>query len=366
MQSNLRIAQLGSPLSAGNRKFSLNSERTRGGRLPRLVRAALGVPLAGKLAGANALIVIAAVTALFSVHDAGASEREMIGVVIVVLVMSLMLNLVLVHFALLPIRALGEAATRITEGDLDARVALLPLADPDIARTGRTFNFLLDRFITDRARVRELAAQVIRAGDEERSRIARQLHDSTAQTLTALSLQARSVADCGGRADVALQLDQLRRLSDDAIAEVRALSQTMHSRVLEDLGLRAALNQLARVTREREVVEIVLQDHGETLSIPRPIASVLYRVAEEGLSNAIRHGAPHMIRITLDARNGTASLEIADDGHGFDAHEARNGGVGLFVAQERLALVDGTLRIESAPGHGARVSALVPLNCAGS
>jgi signal transduction histidine kinase len=215
--------------------------------------------------------------------------------------------------------------------------------------------------------MRQLAMQVISAQDAERARIARELHDSTAQTLAALSFQLSAAArDC---ADPVCQagLEGVKALAADALEEVRTLSHSVYPRVLDDLGLPAALGWLARRTREQREMEVEVEAEVPPESIPPAVAAALYRVGQESLVNATKHGAARRVRITLRAVRGTARLEVEDDGAGFDVAEAesRRPGMGLFSMRERIALVHGRLEIDSAPGRGTRVTATVPLDATG-
>jgi signal transduction histidine kinase len=209
--------------------------------------------------------------------------------------------------------------------------------------------------------------QVIRAQDAERARIARELHDSTAQTLAALALQLSAAArDCADPA-CAVRLEEIKALATDALEEVRTLSHTVYPRVLDDLGLPAALGWLARRTREQRGLQVEVDADVSPESLSPVAAAALYRVAQESLLNAAKHAAPSSVRIALDVEEGSARLEIDDDGTGFDVAEAesRRPGMGLFSMRERIALVHGRLEIDSAPGRGTRVTATVPLDPTG-
>ncbi|MDB4899396.1 MAG: histidine kinase dimerization and phosphoacceptor region, partial [Gemmatimonadetes bacterium] len=235
----------------------------------------LSVPLLGKLAGANLLIVVAALIGV-------AAERRLhvpgsvVSILGVTLALSLSVNLVLVYVALRPLSDLEQAAARVSAGDLEARVAPSVLADRDMARVGTTLNALLDRLTEDRARARQLATQVISAQDEERARVARELHDSTAQILTAVMLQLGAAARESTSEPLSARIATLRELAAEALEEVRSMSHTMHPRLLDDLGLAAALQWLGRQTRAQEPLDVrVVVDEGGPL-IPADRASVLY------------------------------------------------------------------------------------------
>jgi signal transduction histidine kinase len=327
-----------------------------------LVERVLRVPLLGKLAGANLLIVVSALVGV-------AAERRLdmpgsvVSILGIALGLSLAVNFALVYVALRPLTDLETAAGRVSAGDLEARVEPSILADRDMARVGTTLNTLLDRLTEDRARARRLAAQVISAQDEERARVARELHDSTAQILTAVMLQLRAAADESRSPELDARIATLRELAAEALEEVRCLSHTMHPRVLDDLGLAAALEWLARQTRAEEPFDVHVAAEDGELGIPEHLASVLYRVAQEALRNAARHAEAHRVEVTLRRADGAATLEVVDDGRGFDLRRAeeRRPGMGLFSMRERVGLVNGRLVVSSAPGRGTRVVATVPL-----
>jgi signal transduction histidine kinase len=329
--------------------------------LPGFAERALRVPLLGKLAGANLILVVAAVLAVVA-ERRSVLPGTAVPILGVALALSLVVSLVLVYVALRPLTDLETTAARVSAGDLEARVPPSILADRDMARVGTTLNTLLDNLTADRARVRRLAAQVISAQDEERARVARELHDSTAQMLAALMLQLGVAARESTSPALDERIAMLRDMAAEALEEVRNLSHTIHPRVLDDLGLAAALEWIARQTREQDALDVeVFADDGP--AIPKLPASVLYRVAQEALRNAVRHAQARRVELWLRRGPATATLEVVDDGRGFDVKRAeeRRPGMGLFSMRERVGLVNGTLALVSAPGRGTRVVATVPL-----
>lgn len=324
---------------------------------------ALGFPLAGKLAGANMLIAVAALATTMALHGSAPHDRETLAVLGLSLAGSLAVNLALVTVALRPLRILESTAARVRQGDLDARASASPLADRTVRRVGGAINLLLDELVADRARARRLAAEVIRAGDDERARLARELHDSTAQTLSAVVMQLATTIRNVQPPELAARLETIRGAVVDALEEVRVLSHTVHPRVLDDLGLSAALRHLGREMEGRAEVPIAVDAPPTASELPPASASVLYRVAQEAITNALRHGAPTAVAVRLRVDAGAATVEVTDDGEGFEAGDAtRTGsGLGIFSMRERVALVDGVFDLVSLPGKGTRVRATVPV-----
>lgn len=345
----------------------LPARRTANGRraahLPRPVVAFLRVPLVLKLVGANLVIALATVVAAMVAYGTTLADRRVVMLLIAALIIAQVVNSALVIIALRPLHSLEDAAERIVSGDTGARVPYSPLADRDIARTGRALNQLLDELMQERDRIRSMATKVIRAQDEERARIARELHDATAQTMAAVVLQLSVVESACEDEEVATKLHEIRDTATEALEEIRTLSHTIYPRVLEDLGLRAALDWLARRTRETSSLEVGVTLRGAG-SVPATIASALYRVAQEALLNAVRHASATTVELRLDVEPEYVSLEIEDDGTGFVVRdgEARRPGMGIFSMRERVALVDGVLDIDSAPGRGCCVRAHIPLD----
>lgn len=345
--------------------------------VPRWLRGLLRTPLPAKLVGANFLLFVAAAATALIVRHRELSTAPVIAVIIVAFLVALLLNTGLVMLAVRPLRDLEKTVDTIWHGDLGARVPTSLLADRHVTRVARMFNILLDGLVTDRARTRRLATELINAADKERAAISRELHDSAAQSLAALVMQLSVVAKGADNAPRELlkeRIEVARLLATNTLEEVRLLAHTMHPRVLDDLGLIAALKRLARDTTDHlanyassaedsgVVVDVVAKE-GSDEAIPAPAMSVLYRVAQEAVQNARRHASPKRVEINLRTDAETASIEITDDGRGFDPDAVRDerAGIGLFTMRERVALVDGEFHIRSRPGGGTSVSASVPL-----
>jgi tetratricopeptide (TPR) repeat protein len=200
------------------------------------------------------------------------------------------------------------------------------------------------------------------AGEEEmRRRLARKLHDNHGQRLSALGFDLRAVrnqlAEGDPRRDALdLATRKLGELGDD----LRHLSHELHPAILERRGLEVALRDRCTELEERHGLPVELDFQAEH-PIPAEVALALYRIAQEGLTNAVRHAGARTARLALCADRGTVRLTLADDGAGFDPLAARReGGLGLVSMEERARLLGGRCRIVSAPGSGTTVEVTVP------
>jgi signal transduction histidine kinase len=312
-----------------------------------------------KLVGANALALALVAAIAYERSAVGMSTAEMIlGVVLAMALFG-----VLAAIALLPLRGIEVVASRVWRGDFGARVDSSPVADRDIKRIGTTFNLLLDGLVADRARMRALATAVIDAGDRERASLARELHDSAAQQLAALVLQLSAAARDSSDPALKERLDSMRDQAKATLEEVRLLSHTVHPRVLDDLGLVAALKKLGREVGDASGIEIEVTSETDGRAVPATAAAVLYRVAQTAVHNVVKHAAADHVDLRLTVQGHDAVLEIIDDGRGFqiDDAERRRPGMGLFTMRERVALAGGRFDIRSTPGTGTRITAAVPL-----
>jgi signal transduction histidine kinase len=317
------------------------------------VRAILRLPLLQKLVMADVLISVVS----FLVMAVLPRSDHDLAIMVSTLLLTVLLNGALVYWNLLPLLALESTAARVAKGDWCARVPTSEVADKHIHRIGQTFNALLDRLLEDQGRLKYLSAQAIGAADAERAHLARELHDSTAQSLSAvemlLSALTQSLPPSNACSQLKERLEAMRDIVSEALHEVRTLSHRVHPSALEHLGLTAALELLLKRTLAQSGIR-----HGVHASvcarISPQLASVFYRVAQEAIGNAMRHGEPGQISIRLDVDRHTARLSVQDDGMGFDLDmvEQQRAGMGLFVMRERLMLISGELVVSTRPGGG--------------
>jgi signal transduction histidine kinase len=200
--------------------------------------------------------------------------------------------------------------------------------------------------------------------ETERRRISRELHDDVTQRLAALALDCATLERTLGRAGPARE--GLRRVQEDAARlsqDVQALSRELHPSIVEDLGLAVAADTLCTRVSQREKTAVRFVQTGADDGLSRDTALCLYRVLQEGLRNATRHARASQVTVTLDVGERAASLSVEDDGVGFEPGKVA-GGLGLSSMSERVALVEGQLRLRSRPGKGTEVVARVPARAA--
>jgi signal transduction histidine kinase len=241
-------------------------------------------------------------------------------------------------------------------------------------------NALWDRVEADAATIREktdqaerLAAQVILAQEEERRRVARELHDEAGQALTAVIIGLeRGLAGMPEvyAADLPIQprqlISDLRDLAAQTLDEVRKLALELRPSVLDDLGLVAALRQYVRSTEERSglAAQLTLVGWDELdQRLPPEVETALFRIAQEALTNAIRHARARSVQVRLRRSPGCVTLDIRDDGVGLTAIPTPQAGehLGMFGMRERARLLGGEFHATSISPRGALIHVSIPI-----
>lgn len=214
-----------------------------------------------------------------------------------------------------------------------------------------------------REMLRELSAHAESAREKERARIAREIHDELGQALTAMSMQVALLRKrCAAQSDVAEQLSSLRELIDRTLNSVRAIATDLRPAVL-DLGLVTALEWLAQEFHNRTGIRCRFE-HGDEPALDKDLATALFRIAQESLTNVARHAHAHHVRLTLNYDDtGWLRLEVNDDGIGLDvlrAAEAKS--FGLRGIRERVQMLGGIVAIDGQPGSGTLIRVSIPVH----
>ncbi|MGE0544273.1 MAG: ATP-binding protein [Dehalococcoidia bacterium] len=339
--------------------------------LPRRVLARLlAWPLWQKVLIANStLVVFGAITgtAITAERARALPDASLLDLIVpftaVALAVSILVNLIIVRTAFLPLTRVERAIAQVRGGDRSARILPGVLADPEVERVADTFNAMLDEVEARRLQVDQVSQQVITAQEEERRRIARELHDDTAQSLTSLLFYIGALEKGGPSPEVAEILGELRDQIRASVESVRRLARELRPAALDDLGLVAALDWYIAETSSRLGIPITFEHTCPRTRLPEKIELVLYRICQEALTNAGKHAQASRIAVDLACAAPSIRLTIRDDGRGFAPVEHQHGpsdGIGLYGMRERAALVGGTLRIDSRPGAGTRVTVEVP------
>jgi two-component system sensor histidine kinase UhpB len=335
-----------------------------------LTHALLGLPLFLKVLIANCIVVLFGVGlgtwfTLTFVADAGGVHWPAVAVMLVVgFCGSVLINAAVLTLALQPLHALERTVDRVAAGDLAARAQPVLFRDPDVERLGETLNTMLDVLGEHRGLLQKLSEQVLNAQEDERKRIARELHDETAQALTTLLIRLKILERARTVDEVKGQIDELRELTAQTLEAVRVLAVELRPSTLDDLGLVAALDAYTEGFAARIPLKLDFSALGfDDARLPSQVELVLYRVVQEALTNAAKHASARHVRVELRRNHDEVVARVADDGDGFNVEEvmrSRERGLGLFGMQERLALVQGQLVIDSNSGKGTRVEARVP------
>ncbi len=254
----------------------------------------------------------------------------------------------------------------------DPRWSPAPLAEPTLLRDQlRRLRADQDRLFAEmhagEQHFRQLARSVWRVQEDERRRLARELHDGIGQNLTALrhrleNLAAHAVLD----AEAGAQLGTAIALCSTALDETRSLSRLLRPQILDDLGLEPALRWLARSVAETAGIEIELDLHLPEPGLDGELATLVFRVVQEGLNNIGKHAAARNAVVRLSTRADQLQLLIVDDGRGCDSANAlasasHGQSAGIASMRERLRLFGGQLQFRSAPGEGTQLRAFLPL-----
>ncbi|MBS1872649.1 MAG: sensor histidine kinase [Acidobacteria bacterium] len=218
----------------------------------------------------------------------------------------------------------------------------------------------LERELDDRsADLQKLSTLLLRSQEDERRALARELHDEVGQSLSAVLLETES-AECENPPPrLREHLTAIRTLAEKTIAQVRDLALLLRPSMLDDLGLAPALNWHARETTKRTGRTVVVSADKGIDDLPDEHRTCVYRVVQEAVNNAVRHAKARTVNVSVRQEPGAVKVTVEDDGAGFDARFTH--GLGLLGMEERVRRLGGKLSIDSEPGRGARIQAVLPV-----
>jgi two-component system sensor histidine kinase UhpB len=267
----------------------------------------------------------------------------------------LFVDLLLLRQVLAPIQRLARTMEGIDRIQRGQRAVGFDRASSETRALSQAFNGMLDRLETER---RESSARALAAQEAERLRIARELHDEIGQTLTAVALRAEHAAGQAGpeRRDLA----ELADVVQQSLQDVRRISRELRPEALDELGLVNALIALCARVAEQSGMQIHRRLEGGLPELSPDVELAIYRIAQEALTNAMRHAHATEATVSLSREDGALVLMVADNGEGLPEHVAEGGG--LTGMRERAMLIGGVLAINSIPGAGVEVTLRLGLN----
>jgi len=210
-----------------------------------------------------------------------------------------------------------------------------------------------------RADLRELSARLLRAQENERRTLARELHDEVGQSLSAILMETEGAACAEEPAEVREHLAAIRAMAEKTVNEVRDLALLLRPSMLDDFGLVPALRWHAREMAKRTGLHVVVQADDTVDGLPEEHETCIYRLVQEALNNSSRHASARNVEVKVTREGARVTFSVRDDGAGFDPRFVR--GLGLLGMEERVRRLGGQVRIDSQPGRGTLVAAELPV-----
>jgi two-component system, NarL family, sensor histidine kinase UhpB len=317
--------------------------------------------LVGQVVAVNVLLVVAvlfAATAAAGLDLAVNDQRLRFGAIAISIVLLLIVNMILLRRRFSPLETLIARLEEIDPAQPTSQFVIPRTNVEEVERLAIAFRRLLKRIEDERRRSGRL---VLRAQEEERRRLARDLHDEVNQALTAILLRLQALSEEAPE-PLAPQIAALKTLVNQAMEELLRLARQLRPTSLDDLGLIAAIEgQLARFS-DQTGIQTALHSEGTPEAITEDQQTVLYRVVQEALSNTAQHSGATYVDFELRVfPSHGVELRVRDNGQGFEAgRQADGGGIGLSGMAERARLVGGELTVTSSPGTGTRVRLYIP------
>ncbi len=344
----------------------LSNLRTHIHRLPIFHRIAIGNSL---------IIIIGAIGGTLLTHhlsDRATNLWLIISFASLGITMSLITNFWIIKTGLHPLHKLCKLVNLTQEGQIGLGTYSLKDTDPDVSQVADTLNSMVNQLEERNLQLRALSERAINAQEEERKRIARSLHDDTAQALSMLIINLERLEKRLPVGDSNLQpkLESARQLATHTLEELRAVIHGLRPTMLDDLGLVPAIRWYARSNLEEAGIRVKVHGPDESMALSSHLKTTLFRTAQEAINNISRHAEAKSAVITLCQNKDKVCLLVEDDGRGFDVAQTsgqalRLQQLGLLGIQERAELVGGDVSMDSIPGHGARLRVCVPLPTTG-
>ncbi len=283
--------------------------------------------------------------------------------------LTVLTNYVIIKTALRPLHQLRELVDRVEAGGSDIDASLLHEPDPDIKQLANALNSMVIKLEDRNLKLRALSERAINAQEEERRRIARGLHDDTAQAMSILIIYLerleQNIPD--DRETTRERLASARKLATQTLTDLRQTIHGLRPSILDDLGLIAAVRWYARSNLESNGIRVEFDVPDDPIPLSTGLETTLFRIAQEAINNVVRHAKAESAEISLKYNNGCVCLWVSDHGRGFDVAQTSDRALelrrlGLLGIEERAELVGGDVNVDSSPGEGTRIRVCVPLS----
>jgi two-component system sensor histidine kinase UhpB len=347
---------------------SIEYQQPKPARDHRFLRHILGIPVFYKVLIANSLIIFCGATGgtwlasnLHNSHQNLATATSLVIFIVVGWLVSVVLNILVLQIASRPLMELGKVMKRVQTGEHALRAPLTGV-DPEADQLAQTFNTMLET-LDNATRMR--ASQIINAQEQERKRIARELHDETSQVLTSLLISLAILEESVKTQEARDRIADTRKLAHQTLRAIRNLSIDLRPSALDDLGLLPAIRWYIKEYQQKCAIEVDFNASGFKERLLPELETALYRIVQEALTNTARHAHAQHITVTMNEDAEAVYVTIQDDGSGFDVESVlktpyQDRGLGLAGMSERAMLLDGTLTIHSVVGHGTTIEVQIP------
>ena len=341
--------------------------------MDRIRRIAARTPLLYRILIASSIIVLAGAIAGTWITRAllEQSPIELIAwFVLAGVLLHVVANFWILKAAMKPMESLQRTVDEVyTKGNLKARAVREPMGDPATNRLADALNMMLERLEANQRELQRMPSLVLSAQEEERKRIARELHDETSQALTSIMVglksleRACSLKEGQGRA-VQEVTAQLRATVARTLEAVHGMALELRPSALDELGLLPALRGYVKEYERKFEIRVEFRASRLKGRLPLEVEVAVYRVVQEALTNAAKYSGASRVEVELRKEGDELVALVRDNGRGFDVEgvrQSRSGGLGLFGMRERVSLLSGDLEITSSPGAGTTIAARVPL-----
>jgi two-component system sensor histidine kinase UhpB len=332
-----------------------------------VLKTLLGIPIFYKVLIANSWIIFVGATGgtWLATHLNASPYATPMSLIIFITIgwlVSVALNFVVLQIAFRPLTELGKVMKRVRAGERSLRAPLTGV-DSQADQLAEAFNMVLEA-LDEASRLR--ASQIIQAQEQERQRIARELHDETSQVLTSLLISLTLLEKSVETREARERIADTRALAHSTLRAIRNLSIDLRPSALDDLGLLPALRWYVKEYQKKCSIDVEFHATGFKERLPAEMETALYRIVQECLTNTAKHAKANRVTITLKEEIDRVYARITDDGDGFDYHAllvtpGQERGLGLAGMNERAVLLDGTLNIHSTPGQGTVIEVTIPL-----